>query len=453
MRKGRHLFTLAVVFVLTIVSLLGLTVFNARPKLGLDLRGGLSVILQATGDVEPEVLERTVGIIRDRVDSLGVAEPEISRVGADNIVVQLPDIDDPDRALQIVGKTAQLRFRPVIQRMSAEEAQAEGLALTEADVPDREAVFTGEDGDWFRLAPAAVRGDEVRDAYAQLDPQTNQWMVQLELTPEGRQNFAEVTQQLAPPPGSTAGRPLAIVLDMRVESAPVVQTPITDGRAQISGEFSEAAAKDLALVLRTGALPIELEAQQVQRVSPTLGGASLRAGLLAGAIGIALVALYMLFFYKLLGLVTLIGLTIFGTLIMGFIGALGAWQGFTLTLAGIAGLIVSVGIAADSYIIYFERIKDELAEGKTFRSSVERAYTSAFRTNLAGNSVAFAAAIILYLLAVGPVRGFALTLGISVVFDIAMLAFFTHPVIALLARNKRLAGQRAVGMQEAVSAS
>lgn len=166
-----------------------------------------------------------------------------------------------------------------------------------------------------------------------------------------------------------------------------------------------------------------------------------------------LVAIYMLLFYRLLGLITLIGLALFASLILGLIGALGQWRGFTLTLAGIAGLIVSVGIAADSYIVYFERIKDELKDGKTFRSAAERGYQSAFRTNLAGNSVAFAAAIILYLFAIGPVRGFALTLGMSVLLDIALLAFYTHPVVALIARNRRMAGLRAVGMNEAVSAT
>jgi preprotein translocase subunit SecD len=259
-----------------------------------------------------------------------------------------------------------------------------------------------------------------------------------------------VTQRLAPAGGNPAGQ-LAIVLDRVVESAPAVQQEITDGRAQISGTFSESESKDLALVLRTGALPIELEQSQVVRVSPTLGAASLRAGLLAGAIGLAAVALYMLLYYRLLGVVVVFGLGVFGALVLGLIGAIGAWRGFTLTLAGIAGIIVSVGIAADSYIIYFERIKDELKEGKTFRSSVDRGFSSALKTNVAANLVAGCAAVVLYFLAVGPVRGFALTLGISAAFDIAMLNFFTHPIVALLARSRRLAGLRAIGMREAMA--
>jgi preprotein translocase subunit SecD len=268
--------------------------------------------------------------------------------------------------------------------------------------------------------------------------------VSIEMTGEGTKKWADITGRLA-----GQQRQLAIVLDQRVESAPTVQEAITDGKAVISGQFTETDAKDLALVLRTGALPIELERSQVQRVSATLGTSSLRAGLVAGAIGLALVAVYMLAFYRLLGVITLLGLGLFGALIMGLMGAISQYRGFSLTLAGIAGLIVSLGIAADSYIIYFERVKDELKEGKTFRSAVERAFRSALRTNLAANTVAFSAAIILYLLAVGPVRGFALTLGISVLLDVGLLYFFTHPIVALIARNRTSSGLGRVGMSEA----
>jgi preprotein translocase subunit SecD len=268
------------------------------------------------------------------------------------------------------------------------------------------------------------------------------------MTGSGATKWGDLTTRLA-----GQQKQLAIVLDQRVESAPTVQTPITDGKARITGRFTEREAKDLALVLKTGALPIELERSQVQQVSATLGTASLRSGLIAGAIGLGLVALYMLLFYRLLGLVTLFGLGIFGSLIMGLIGLISQFRGFSLTLAGVAGLIVSVGIAADSYIIYFERIKDELKEGKTFRSAVDRAFRSALRTNIAANSVAFFAAMILWLLAVGPVRGFALTLGISVLFDIALLYFFAHPMVALIARRRPASSMSGVGMGDAAPAT
>lgn len=471
-RTRRYVVSLVCVVVLAALAAVGSTIFDVRPKLGLDLRGGLSVVLTAKEQVDPEVLDQTVEIIRNRVDSLGAQEPDISRAGTENVIVQLPGIDDPERALEIIGTTAQLRFREVLGALPLQTVEAEaeaaghergspafeefvadalreqGWEVTEGDPSSEQVVFPSADGrELFRLGPAEVEGDDVGDAVAQFNQQAGGFTVTLDLRGDGVRKWADVTTRLAGQQGQ-----LAIVLDRRVESAPAVQTPITDGRAQITGQFDEQEAKDLALVLRTGALPVELERSQVQRVSPTLGTASLRAGLVAGVIGLAAVALYMLFFYRLLGVLTFLGLGLFGALIFGIIGVIGVTRGFSLTLAGIAGLVVSVGIAADSYIIYFERVKDELKEGKTFRSAVDRGFRSAFRTNLAGNSVAFAAALILWMIAVGPVRGFALTLGISVVIDVGLLYLYTHPALALIARSRRLAGLRAVGMREAAAA-
>lgn len=468
-RTRRYVVSVLTVVLLAGIALVGLIGFDVRPKLGLDLQGGLSVVLTAEGDPEPGVLDQTVEIIRNRVDSIGAQEPDISRAGEENIIVQLPGIDDPQRALDIIGTTAQLRFREVLdvapvgalgaeaeaaghepgseafERFIEQRLSEQGFEITEGDPLDEEVTYPSTDGaEWYRLGPAEVVGDHVGDAFAQ--PQELQgWAVNLELTGEGRGAWADVTTRLAPQQGQ-----LAIVLDRRVESAPVVQQPITDGRAQITGQFTDQEARDLALVLRAGALPVELTRSQVRQVSATLGTASLQAGLIAGAIGLALVALYMLAFYRLLGLITLVGLGLFAALVLGVIGVIGVTRGFSMTLAGIAGLIVSVGIAADSYIIYYERVKDELKEGKTFRSAVDRGFTSAFRTNLAGNSVAFAAALILWWIAIGPVRGFALTLGISVVLDVGMLYFYTHPVVALMARRRKTGGLARVGMHEVV---
>lgn len=471
-RSRRYVLSLVFVVLLAASSVVGLLVFDARPKLGLDLQGGLSVVLTAKGKTSPDVLDRTVEIIRNRVDSLGAQEPDISRSGTENIIVQLPGIKDPERALEIVGKTAQLRFREVkgtrplapveeeaekaghkrgsraFDRFVNRRLAKEDWAITQDDPADSDVVFPSADGRLLhRLGPADVAGGDVASANPSFDPTGQAWTVLLDLTGDGRRKFGEVTTRLAP-----QQQQLAIVLDRRIESAPAVQQPITDGKAQITGQFTEQEAKDLSLVLRFGALPIELERSQVQRVSATLGTASLRSGLIAGVIGLTLVALYMFAFYRLLGVITLIGLGLFTALILGLIGAIGVTRGFSLTLAGVAGLIVSVGIAADSYIIYFERVKDELKEGKTFRSAVDRAFGSALRTNISANGVAVLAAIILYLVAVGPVRGFALTLGISVVIDVGLLYFFAHPAVALIARNKRLAGLRGVGMREAAVA-
>ncbi len=471
-RNRRFVFSLIGVVVLVGLSLAGLLAFDTRPKLGLDLQGGLSVVLTATGKADPEVLDQTVEIIRNRVDSIGAQEPDIARSGNENIIVQLPGIKDPERALEIIGKTAQLRFREVLatrplapvqqdaakaghkrgsrahERFVNRELRKEGWAITASDPKDKPVVFPATDDELlYRLGPAEVVGSDVADAFAQFDQSVGGWMVILDLTGDGKTAFADVTTRLA-----ASQRPLAIVLDKRVESAPAVQQAITDGRAQITGQFSERESKDLALVLRTGALPIELERSQVQRVSATLGTASLRSGLYAGFFGLALVALYMFAFYRLLGVITLVGMGIYASMLLALLGVISSTRGFSLTLAGVAGLIVSVGIAADSYIIYYERIKDELKEGKTFRSAVDRAFAPALRTNLAANGVAFFAAIILWIVATGPVRGFALTLGISLLFDIGMLYFYTHPVVALVARNRQMAGLRAVGMREAVPA-
>jgi protein-export membrane protein SecD len=430
------------VLLATALSVAGLTIFNARPKLGLDLQGGLSVVLTATGEVEEGVLDQTVEIIRNRVDSLGAQEPDISRSGTENIIVQLPGIKDRDRALEIIGKTAQLRFREVLDAGTPDQAKEKKWKLSSADPVGEEVIFPSAEGDiWYRMSKAELVGSDVDDAQAQFD-ETQGWLVNLEFTKDGAKKFADVTRRVAASQGA-----LAIVLDAVVESAPQVNEEIPNGEGQITGQFSEQEAKDLALVLKTGALPIELEQSQVEHVSATLGTASLRSGLIAGAIGFALVALYMIIFYRLLGVLTLVGLTVFSGLIMGLIGAISTYRGFSLTLAGVAGLIVSVGIAADSYIIYFERVKDELKEGKTLRSSVERAYRSALRTNLAANGVAFIAAIILWAVAVGPVRGFALMLGVSVMLDVLLLNFFTHPLVGLLANRKFFTGQRALGVR------
>ena len=446
-RTRRYVVSLVAVVLLAALSLAAVIFLDIRPKLGLDLQGGLSVVLTATTETDAEVLDHTVEIIRSRVDSLGAQEPDISRSGEENIVVQLPGIRDPERALEIIGKTAQLRFREVGETAPAPQvSDDENWEVTEGDPVDEPVVFPSTDGRLlYRLGPANVQGTHIDTAMPQFDQAAQGWLVVLDLTGEGREAFAEVTTRLA-----AEQRQLAIVLDRRVESAPAVQQAITDGRAQITGQFTEREAKDLALVLRTGALPIELERSQVQRVSATLGTASLRSGLIAGAIGLVLVALFMFSMYRLLAIVILGGLVLFGALMFGVIGLIGVTRGFSLTLAGVAGLIISVGIAADTYIIYFERVKDELKEGKTFRSSVERAFKSALRTNLAANGVAGAGAFILWAVAVGPVRGFALTLGISVVLDIGLLYFYAHPVVALISRSRRIAGLRGVGMREAL---
>ncbi len=472
MNRGRLIASLTAVAVVVTAVLVWVVALRARPRLGLDLRGGISVILspETRGDkqVDDEVLNQTIEVIRSRVDALGVAEPEIARQG-DDVLVQLPGLEDRERALEIIGRTAKLTFRPVLETYppGSEQYAKVGPDCAKERRPEQpiadeqEAVLCGAPEEEeaagalapppkYKVGPAPLSGDAIRDARA-VQAQTgqgaltNEFEVSLILNRQGADKFAKITGDLAckRDQGDPGGGQLAIVLDEIVQSAPTMSpgvqcaVGITGGEARITVGGEQEAARDLALVLRAGALPVTLKPSTAFNVSPTLGAESLRAGIIAGLIGLALVAVWLTFFYRTLGLVAVGSLTVFGIGIVGIVTALGT-VGFTLTLAGIAGIIVSIGIAADSSILYFERIRDELETGKTVRSSVLRAFPPAFRTNLTGNTVTIAAAIILYFLAVGPVRGFAFTLGTSTALDIVILYFFTRPAVQLLGAGRLL---------------
>jgi preprotein translocase subunit SecD len=465
----------ALVVVLVAAVYLGL---GNRPNLGLDLQGGISAIYvpqfpegQPIPDDVDEILDQTIEVIRARVDSLGVAEPDISRSGTD-VLVQLPGVADADRLREIIGTTAQLTFRPVEEVIPpgapgydegpdclAAVDEREELPDDEAGIlcgPIAEDLVDAEGGDAeaadqqptkYRVGPAELTGERIDDAFPSIGDGQG-YSVGLALDSQGAAEFAAITGELACQRDQGQPGLLAIVLDQIVESAPAMNpgvacgVGITGGDAQItvgagSLQEQEVEARDLALVLRTGALPISLEPATFETVSPTLGEESLRSGLLAGAIGLLLVSVWLLFFYRWLGAVALAALLVFGTVIFAIITAMGE-LGFALTLAGIAGLIVAVGITADSSIIFFERIRDEANLGKTVRTSVKAAFSSAFRTNLAGNTVTLAAAVILYFLAVGPVRGFALMLGLASILDIIIMYFFTRPLVTLMSGTKLL---------------
>jgi preprotein translocase subunit SecD len=221
-----------------------------------------------------------------------------------------------------------------------------------------------------------------------------------------------------------------------VKSAPSLQTTSFNGSGQISGSFTEREAKDLALVLKYGALPVQLQPETVQTVSASLGKDSLHAGLVAGAVGLALVALYMLLYYRALGLIVWTGLAVTGALMYSIVTILGETKGLALSLAGATGIIVSVGITVDSYVVYFERLKDDLRAGKTIRSSVDRSFSRAYRTILAADFVSLIGAVVLYVLSVGSVRGFAFFLGLSTILDMIIAYFFTRPMVVIMARNR-----------------
>lgn len=471
----RGLTAMLIAFLVVVGAMWGTIIaLGWQPQLGLDLRGGVTITLIPApnqGQIDEDRLDQTVTVIRNRVDALGVAEPDIARQGQ-NIQVQLPGVADQQRAEEVIGRTAVLQFRRVLEIIppgSPGYDDAGGSCDDILDGPppaDEEVVLCGQDPGLpaeddeqaadvpltkYRLGPVEVGGEDVEDATAELEQTGLSWFVSLDFSREGDQAFQALTGELACEPLGAPTRQLAIVLDGRVESAPEVAQDVQCGQGISGGGIitvgGEQEARDLAVVLRTGALPLELEFAQSQSISPTLGRDSLIAGLQAGLIGLVLVALYMLALYRGLGVLAVLELAMFGVIVYGLIIVMGNTVGFTLTLAGIAGVIVSIGIAADSSIIYRERYRDERRAGRTVRSAAEHAFGKAFRTNLTGNTVSFMAAVVLWLLAIGPVRGFAFTLGLSTLIDTLLFATFTRATFGLAARSPRIANARWSGLR------
>lgn len=453
-KTRKNILSIALVFLVLAGLYIGRFVFDLQPKLGLDLKGGTSLVYKAKATrgrkVSQSDLEKTVEIIRKRVDRLGMAEPDIAVQGSNNIVVQMPGIHDPERAKEIVGKTAQLEFRLVLESKEKDEAKTAGWKLSEGEElkPDDEVTLPLEEGGkafWLKLGPTQLMGDIVKKAQVAYSEEGKP-IVSFELTQDGTKKFSDLTT-------ANQGKQLAIVLDYMVESAPNIKEPITDGRGQIEGDFTESEAKDLALVLNTGALPLSLELVNEMDLTATLGEDALKKSLIVGAIGLALVGLFMLFFYRILGFVNCFCLAIFIALMYGFVSVLGNF--WTLTLAGVAGIVVSIGMAVDSSIVYFERLKEDVRAGRTMRVSAERAYKDAFRTILSADAVSLIAAAILYIFSVSSVKGFAFTLGVSTIFDVFLSYFFTRPVTAFLARLPFVSKPAAIrvrfkeGLQEA----
>ena len=512
----RHVIKLILSIALVAVPVIAVFATSTTPQLGLDLQGGISVVLapKQGAKVESGTLGQAVNIIRNRVDSLGVAEPEISRQG-NNIIIDLPGVKDRDKALSIVGQTAELRFRPVIQELGAENVpvttttttapaetttttaagattttaagatsttvqrgsveQAQATTTTtaqatttttapattpttvapltgvvkttpsEEDLPDKEVVLPirkeSAEGaaQRLRLGPALMTGKDVQTARAAYESGRG-WVVHLEFTGDGFKKFQGVAEQYYL-------KQIAIVLDGVTQSYPVIQDSKFDQNdVVISGNFKEAEARNLALVLKYGALPVPLERQTVQDVSPTLGKDQLRSGIAAGLIGLGLVAIYMLVYYRLLGMVIWAGLLLAAGALYVLTSWLGSVIGLTLTLSGVTGIIVSVGITVDSYVVYFERLKDEVRSGKTIRSSLDRGFSRSFRTILAADIVSLIGAALLYFLAVGSVRGFAFFLGISVLLDLFVAYFFMHPLVSIIGRKQSFGKARWLGI-------
>ena len=372
------------------------------------------------------------------------------------------------RLLDVIGQTARLEERPVLTVIPpgdpafastpvtcGTEAERQQPECAPSALESQEVVYLDEGGNKFRLGPAVISGGDISQATAILGGGTDtqvvtQWEVQFELTGDATQRFGEATTTAVsqPPPQNQ----IAIAVDGVIISSPTVQSPITTGTGVITGGFSETEAKDLATVLNAGALPVELTRQSVQTVSPTLGSESLRQGIVAGVAGLILLFLYLLFYYRLLGVVAWMGMTIWAILALALVSLAGLQFGYALTLAGVAGLVISLGVTADSYIVFFERLKDEVRSGKSPRSAVQPAFARAYKTIVAADIVTGIAAVVLYITAVSSVRGFALTLGVATALDLFVVWFFKRPTVFLIARNDTLVRLRGFGLTSGVAA-
>ena len=450
MRRRSHWVPLLVTLALAVGSMAAVLAAGYRPVLGLDLRGGVSVALKPAHPVSKDILNQAKTIITNRVDALGVAEPNITLQGSD-IVVQLPGVKDSQRALSLIGETAQLTFRAVLESNGTQEVTAptNGKCVTPTGLPATDGIFplstANNPTQCYIVGPVLLKGTIIHSATAGLST-TGQWLVNFTTTSAGSSQFDTMA-------AAEYHQYVAIVLDNVVESAPQINATAFHGSGQISGSFTETQAKDLALVLSYGSLPVRLVQQSVQTVSATLGASSLRAGLIAGVGGLIVVLLYIILYYRALGLVAFFGLALTGAFLWPVISYMGHTANFALTLAGVTGVIVSIGINVDSYIVYFERLKDEIRSGKTVRSSVDRGFRRAFRTIVVADAVSFIGAVLLYLLSVGPVRGFAFMLGLSTLIDVFTSYFFTRPLVILMGRNPAFTEARFMGVGRGLAVS
>jgi preprotein translocase subunit SecD len=471
--------------VVVLIGLIGLGTVTGggasfAPKLALDLQGGTQIILApqlADGaTVTEEQLNQAVGIIRQRVDATGVSEASVKTQGASNIIVEIPGTPD-ENTLKLIRSSAKLQFRPVIlasqSATAATSAEAPSASASPSSAPtdasdsawvsaELKAAFDGLDCattfrepgqvddptlplitcdssgyEKFILGPVEIEGSNIADANAgtittSTGASTNTWAVNLDFDSTGTKQFADVTSRLYPQ--AEPKNRFAVTLDGYVITAPTTNAVITGGSAQITGNFDKLTSKALADSLKYGSLPIGFEVQSQENISATLGSEQLASGLLAGAIGLLLVIIYSLFQYRGLAIVTVGSLAVAAILVYLIITILSWRQGYRLSLAGVAGLIVAIGITADSFIVYFERVRDELRDGRSVGAAVEQGWKRAFRTIIVSGSVSLLAAVVLYLLTVGNVRGFAFTLGLTTLIDLGVAMIFTHPILQLLAK-------------------
>lgn len=514
-RRHRRNLLISVLVVVAICVGAFAAVFAAQwsPRLGLDLAGGVSVVYTAEGQhVSQSDLNETVNILNLRVNGLGVSGAEVQTTGKNQISVSIPGVTDAQQVLKQIGQTARMYFRPVLcygypqavpknsktktlppsietippcssssqittssLQITPDSSSPSGFtsnsvppdpqyasyastSVTKPDYPTSTVLLPGiagacNDGSSPTrcvLGAAQMTGHSIASAQATQN-QTGQWVVDYTLTGTGSGLWDKVAAQ-------NFHLPLGIELDGQVYSAPIIQpTQGTftsfGGKGEISGSLTQQDAQNLAQAMNYGALPVVLKAATSETVSATLGHSALVAGLGAGIAGLALVLLYVLLYYRALGLVVISGLVLTALLLWAIISALGHTSiAPSFDLAGITGLIVSIGITVDSYIVYFERLKDETRSGRSVRTSVDRGFKSAWRTVWAADFVSLLAAVVLYLVAVGNVKGFAFFLGLSTIMDMAITWFYTRPLVILLGQSQRLQGSGAFSIATGLGA-
>ncbi|RDD87732.1 protein translocase subunit SecD [Streptomyces parvulus] len=403
-------------------------------RLGLDLRGGTQIVLEtrstATTEADREATDRTVEVLRGRIDALGVAEPTIVRSGDNRVVVELPGVQDPERAAGVLGRTAQLTVHPVL-----------GAAESATDAGDGERVLEDESGQYLRLKDAALTGRDVKGADARFDQQGGAgWHVTVDFGDAGGDRWARVTGEAACHPAGDAQRRVAIVLDDKIISSPQVDPSvvcgagITGGSTQITGSFDDAEARELALLVEGGALPVPVETVEQRTVGATLGDEAIAAGARAAVIGTALTALFVIAVYRLMGALATVALLCYGLISYAALAAVGA----TLTLPGLAGFVLAIGMAVDANVLVFERAREEQAARArpSTRSALTAGFRGAFSAIADSNITTLIAAALLFLLASGPVKGFGVTLGIGVLASMVSALLITR-VLAEFAAGRQ----------------
>jgi len=424
--------------VLLVLGAAGWLAVTRPARLGLDLRGGTQIVLEAKDSperpVDGDTVARTLEVLRHRVDQLGVAEPSLQRSGERRVLVELPGVYDPREAVEVIGRTAQLAFHPVLGL--AEPAAGEP-ATTAPPAGDGELVLADEGGGRLRLGPPALTGDAVGDARAELDPQFQaRWQVAIELKGDGGRRWAALTGEAACEPVGDPTRRVTIVLDGQVISSPQVDPSVAceqgigGGQTVITGDFTGDEAGDLALLIRAGALPVPVEVVEQRTVGPTLGEAAIKASVQAAVLGAALTMLYMIGYYRLLGGLAAVALVCYGLISFAVLLALRS----TLTLPGIAGFVLAIGMAVDANVLVFERMREEHRAGASLRLSLERGFTRAFSAIADSSVTTLLAAGLLFFLASGAVRGFGVTLSVGVLVSLFSALVVTRVLVELVTR-------------------